>query len=220
MARPATLRRNIQILTAAASTELSVVWEQVSSKEQARAALFDVVPAVIDTYGVAAGAVTADWYDEAREEAGVRGRFTAIVPEIKDVGADALVNWATQRLDDDEPDWEAARILLDGGLERRIADVSRETVMGSSVQDPQARGWQRVTSGDGCEFCEMLASSGAVYTEESADFASHDHCLCSAVPAFGGEPKTVQPYTPSLRQSTPEDRARVRAWIKNNPQPR
>jgi hypothetical protein len=33
------------------------------------------------------------------------------------------------------------------------------------------------------------------------------------VPAFGGQARPVQPYTPSLRQASKADRARVRDYI-------
>jgi hypothetical protein len=59
----------------------------------------------------------------------------------------------------------------------------------------------------------MLIGRGAVYSEATADFAAHDHCKCSAVPAFDGEPRPVKPFTPSLREATDADRARVREYL-------
>ena len=53
----------------------------------------------------------------------------------------------------------------------------------SSTTDPKARGWQRVGVGE-CDFCSMLIGRGAVYSEATADFLSHDHCHCYAEPAF------------------------------------
>jgi hypothetical protein len=69
----------------------------------------------------------------------------------------------------------ATRLVLNGG---------RDTVLASVAADEQARGWRRVTSGRGCGFCQMLAGRGAVYTEATADFASHDHCSCAAEPVY------------------------------------
>jgi hypothetical protein len=62
----------------------------------------------------------------------------------------------------------------------------------------------------------MLIARGAVYTEVTADFASHDHCNCSAVPAFGGQPLAVKPYTPSSKNITDADRARVREYLRTH----
>src|SRR5699024_506029 len=87
-------------------------------------------------------------------------------------------------------------------------------IMDSSLADPAADGWQRTGIGE-CQFCEMLISRGAVYSASTADFAAHDNCKCSAVPAFGGQPRPVRPYTPSQRHSE-ADQARAKAWISKN----
>jgi hypothetical protein len=112
-----------------------------------------------------------------------------------------------------EPDLARARTLVDGGVQLRIANSSRDTITESAIADPDAQGWQRESSG-GCPFCDMLASRGEVYSEESADFAAHDNCECVAVPAFVGEPKPVKEYTPTNRNITDADRARVREYIR------
>lgn len=102
----------------------------------------------------------------------------------------------------------AARLVLDGG---------RETVRRSLAADPRGTGWRRVTSGASCDFCDMLAGRGAVYSPETADFASHDHCACTAEPVYGGDPRTVRAYTPSQRRRSDAtraaDNARARAFI-------
>jgi len=69
----------------------------------------------------------------------------------------------------------AMRLALNGG---------RETLVNTTNQDREARGWTRVTSGNPCPFCEMLEGRGAVYTEASGDFEAHDGCACSAEPAY------------------------------------
>lgn len=150
---------------------------------QAREALSDVLPSLVDVYGAAAATLAADWYDDLRDKAGARGRFTAIPAEVDDAGADVLARWGVAPLFDAKPDWSAAQVLIQGGLQRRIANMSRLTVTGSATADPGARGWRRVGVG-GCAFCRMLLGRGAVYTEATADFLSHDHCNCQAEPAF------------------------------------
>lgn len=82
----------------------------------------------------------------------------------------------------------ASRIALDGG---------RTTLIESVKHDPVALGWYRVTDGDPCAFCALLASrpsmkhedgsfrKGSLYrSEETASFLAHDHCGCSAAPIF------------------------------------
>lgn len=77
-----------------------------------------------------------------------------------------------------------AFVASSGAATRLVLDAGRTTILQSVVADDRARGWRRVTSGRACEFCSMLAGRDAVYTEATADFASHDHCSCSAEPAF------------------------------------
>jgi hypothetical protein len=148
----------------------------------AEAALRDLLPGLIDQYGAATATVAADWYDDLRDERGVRGRFRAIPASVAETGTQALVGWALTEVAD-PTNVAAFRSLIEGGTQRRIANFSRLTVTGSSVADPQARGWQRTGAGD-CDFCAMLIGRGAVYTEASVEFPSHDHCQCGSEPAW------------------------------------
>jgi hypothetical protein len=211
MAAPAALRNSVNELVGYAERDLAALWREVSDAAQARVALMDVLPALIETYGQAAAALAATWYDDARTKAAVRGAFTAIPVNPSDRGAQALAGWATSTA----TDMGSLQSLILGGLQRRVADSARETVMGSAIADPQASGWQRQAFG-GCEFCQMIASRGAVFSEASADFASHDACRCVAVPAFDGLPRPVKPYKPSLRTATDADRARVREYLRTH----
>lgn len=102
----------------------------------------------------------------------------------------------------------AARFALDGG---------RETLVETVAADPQARGWARVTSGGACDFCEMLADRGTVYSEQTVDFASHDHCNCTGEPAYGDGGRPARAFFPSAQRSSEADRARVRDWIAAHP---
>lgn len=211
------LRDGVRGLVGYAQRDLDALWRQVRSAAEAEVALRDILPALIDTYGLAAGTLAADWYDDVREKVGVGGSFTAFPADIKDTGAQALVGWAAS----EATDLDTLQTLVLGGMQRRIANFSRATVTGSSIADPKATGWQRVGSGE-CAFCSMLIGRGAVYSEASADFASHDHCNCSAAPAFDGEPRPVKPYTVSPRRTIdPEtgkptidaDFLRAKEWI-------
>lgn len=202
------LRDGVQGLFGYAERDLAALWQQVSTAAEAQVALNDVLPALIRTYGSAAAALAANWYDELRDKLGVAGSFTAIPADIEDVGAHALIGWAGATA----TDLEAFQSLVLGGMQRRVVSFSRATVSESAVADPRARGWQRTGNGE-CAFCRMLIGRGAVYREASADFASHDHCRCSAVPAFEGLPRPVKPFTPSERNTTEADRALAREWL-------
>lgn len=207
----ASLRPETDRLVRLADRDLARLWRLVAEGASAEVALRDLLPALVTEYGQAGAALAAEWYDDVRAKAGVAGRFTAVPIDADDRGAQALVGWALSEARDDA----GLQSLILGGAQRRIADHVRYTVAGNSVADPQADGWQRVGSGE-CAFCAMLIGRGAVYSEASADFASHDHCKCSATPAFKGEPRPVKPYTPSLRTTTDKDRARVREYLRTH----
>lgn len=67
-----------------------------------------------------------------------------------------------------------------GAVTRLVLEGGRETVVRGVRDDPRGVGWQRVSSATACAFCQMLAGRGAVYREDTADFATHDHCGCTA----------------------------------------
>lgn len=84
----------------------------------------------------------------------------------------------------------ASRIVLDGG---------RATTIDTVKADPVAKAYYRLTDGDPCAFCGLMASRGPIY--KSADTAGvdadkrftgngaakfHNDCGCSIVPWFGG----------------------------------
>lgn len=79
--------------------------------------------------------------------------------------------------------------------QRHAINGSRDTISEIILNDPKVRGYQRVTDGDPCYFCAMLASRGPVYQEDSFDHADprfhgpgdykvHDGCGCSLEPIY------------------------------------
>ena len=178
-------RRDLAELTGLAQKDLTLIWREFNTATAARDGLIELLPRLVSIYGSAASTLGADWYDEMRAAAKVKGRFRAIPAELPDIGrTDALARWGVSPLFSATPDYASALTLVFGGLERIVSNADRESVTGSSVADPRARGWQRVGSGASCDFCSMLLDRGAVYTEATADFETHDHCNCSAEPVF------------------------------------
>lgn len=219
MAHPALeLSRGIADLNTLAAADLAALWRSVTNAAEAETALRDILPALIDTYGLAAGTLAADWYDDQREKVGAKKRFRAVPANIKDSGSQSLIGWAVST----GTDLPSIQTLIEGGTQRRIANFSRLTIADSSIEDPSSRGWYRVGSGSSCEFCVALIDRGSVYTESSVDFASHDHCNCGATPAWDDQ-KVVETraYEPSDRFRSPEARdaanERTREWLKSNP---
>lgn len=210
-------RREVRDLGIEATKDIEILWRSMGDARGSKAALFDMLPEIVAAYHGAAASAAADFYDEVREIAGVRGTFTAILLDPPDLGTDALVKWALATAQDGE----TFQSLIAGGVTKRISNGARDVVTRSSIADPAARGWMRVGAGK-CDFCTMLISRGAVYTEASADFASHDWCNCGAAPAFNpAQVKAVKAeYVPSARRRSKTvreaDRARVQDWIDNH----
>lgn len=198
-----------------AEAEILILWQQMLANGED--ALQDLLPELIATFGLAAASVAADFYEEVREQEDVKKRFSPIIEEPKDFGARQLISWALATSEDDEK----AKTKIIGGTQRRVVNQARNVITLSSIADPSAKGWMRI-GGGACGFCAMLISRGAVYTEKSVEFASHDHCGCSAAPAFNSvQIKNVaEEFVPSARKRSEEtleaDRKRVKEWIAAN----
>jgi hypothetical protein len=116
---------------------------------------------------------------------------------------------------------------LEAIADKQIKQVGRDTITRSSIADPDAAGWERVVTNRSrtgpCKFCRGLASRGAIYREESADFAAHHKCSCDAVPSWDKSAPSVsaRQYEASRRTSkmTEEQkrvhRERVAAWLES-----
>lgn len=209
--RPRLLTPDLKVVTGLALADLDPLGDL--SPEELIAAFGDVVPDLVDEWSLAGAAVAADYYDELRERAGVKGRFTAIV-DPSDKGAGPLVGWSTEPLRQPEPDTASALARLAGGLSKRIVNAANEVVTTSAQADPQARGWVRMAEDDACDFCVLVAARGGVYTEGTAQFATHEHCHCAAEPAFRGEP--APKYETPDRETDPGLRSDARAWAAEN----
>lgn len=211
------LRGDVATLTRLVEADLEALLSGVTDGVVARNLLIDTLPSLVNGYGSAAATLAADWYDEYRAEERIAGRFRSIPAELPDQGrTDALARWGVEPLFAPEPDTVAAVVRVAGGVQRIVTNAGRYTITGSSIEDRSADGWQRTGSGTSCSFCAILIARGAVYSERGADFASHDRCDCFAIPAFNGRPRPVKPYTPSKRNISAADRARVREYIRTH----
>lgn len=73
-----------------------------------------------------------------------------------------------------------ALVRTSGALSRHVLTGGRDAIVLSVAADRETRGWGRVTAGEPCAFCALLAGRGAVFSEDTADFEAHDHCACGA----------------------------------------
>lgn len=207
-------RRAIRDLNAQAQRDLDTIWRSSAGDP---AALAEILAEVVQTYGSMSAAVASEWYDDLRRDTGVRPGFSAVIPQPATPGTTALVEWATASAASED----SLKSLISGGLQKRITNYSREVVTTSAIRDPRSRGWMRIGTGE-CDFCSMLVGRGAVYSKSTVDFASHDHCNCSAAPSWNpSQTRAVQDlYVPSARRRSDEVKAadadRVQRWIAAN----
>ena len=93
-------------------------------------------------------------------------------------------------------------VKMVGQMSSLVLGGGRDTIIEAVAADPQVSHWQRVTSGEPCAFCAMLATRGAVFSADTADFEAHDHCSCSAEAAYEG---SAMPLTSQRLESQWKD---------------
>lgn len=158
-------------IEALANRDLTAVWRSLdlSDARQATALLLPQTRDVVSAYAELAATSAADFYDTARETAGVRGRFVAspaAIPPVEQI--DVLTRWAVTPLWSSDPRAGAALVKLAGGAQRLIRKAERDTITGNAGRDPADARYVRVPRSDACAFCLMLGSRGPVYDAESA----------------------------------------------------
>lgn len=183
------------------------------SFESKRLQLLDTVPGVIGYYSEGSAALAVDAYMDAR--AGVQGGFTA-VPVVLDrtVKIRRGVAWASDPML--SRDFELASSRLAKLVRSELARPYRDTTLHNGARDGMFVGYKRIARGESCGFCKGLADRGAVYKRNTAHFAAHDDCQCTAAAAFVGQPHgpeaSVTQYIASKRRRTPKERAEINAW--------
>lgn len=83
-----------------------------------------------------------------------------------------------------------------GAASRHVLNGGRSQLVQTATVDEMAVRFSRVTDGDPCAFCAMLASRGAKYLSRATGFRTterskrgpgkeyHDHCGCQVEPSF------------------------------------
>ena len=120
-------------------------------------------------YGDMSAALGSDAFVWQAESLGIRTRISLASPDVDE--ATSRFGWA---LGTANPAGNA-RILAD----ELVKQPFRDTIAGSAVQSDA--GWARVPNGATCAFCVMVASRGAVYSEESRAKRFHGSCDCTVV---------------------------------------
>lgn len=95
---------------------------------------------------------------------------------------------------------EDTSVDISGAATRHVMNGGRDEIQSLVAEDREALGYIRVTDGDPCYFCAMLASRGPVYDDESFDQSDprfigagehkvHDHCGCGTEPVYDRKTK-------------------------------
>lgn len=140
----------------------------------------DQAAALAQEFSQAAISLAVDYYEDAREFAGVTGSYR--VPVVSPWSQEALTAYLDAALAeieqqiDAEVDALVAQMALEGGTRELFAAIDN---------DPAPTRYARVTRPGACSFCLMLATRGAVYrTEDSASFRPHTRCTCDVEPVW------------------------------------
>lgn len=183
------------------------------SFESRRLQLLDTVPDVIGYYSDGSAMLAVDAYMEAR--AGVAGAFAA-APIVLDraVKIRRGVAWASDPLSGGNIESASSRMAR--LVRSEMTRPYRDTTLRNGANDGMFVGYKRIARAASCGFCKALSDRGAVYKQNTAYFAAHDDCQCTAAAAFVGQPHgpeaSVMQYTASKRRRTAEEKARINEW--------
>lgn len=207
-------RESVADVTAVAFADLVATWGTMLTAEVAELVqrLLDFLPGLFGDYGSMVGSVSADWYDDLRDEAGLPSGFRATPVDVSSFqdALEPLVRWSVEPLLGADPEPDAALSRLAGGAQKLLAGVDRGTVAQSAAADPGKPIYARHASANACTFCRLLATRDAVYgSEESAltvvgtrgarqiqalGDRYHSSCHCVAVPLWPGQEFERAPY--------------------------
>lgn len=129
---------------------------------------------------------------------------TSVIPVKKAMGREVALSAAR----------DAAFVLTAGATSKLVLDGGRQTILDTVHRDRKALGWRRVTDSRPCSFCALLATRGAVYRGDTAHFAAHGHCGCTAEPVYDQADREArdealpwaQLYTDSTQDAHGEDK--------------
>ena len=236
---PNRVRTALTVVTAAAVAEARQVVAAAETPAATRTALFAAVPLIIPEYAAGSSALALDWFEELREDADTRRRFTPQPIElVTEDNFAAMIARATESLyeveigvrEDIEKALAESLAEIEAQIVREVADAYRDTIIENAANDPESVGWRRFARPEACKFCLMLAARGAVYKATTARFAAHGadmgngrkggDCMCIAGPAYGGKETwaeaTPMQYLASKEKRTAKERKALREYLNTN----
>lgn len=149
--------------------DLALLWrslyEQGMDPVALRDALLAAVPELLVPYEVAAGELTASWYEDLQPKSPFIAKPAAVAP-IEAI--QASTRWALGPLfSPTSSPIGSPLVLLSGMAKRRVFDASRQTVLDNADAEGGVK-YARYASRTACEFCRLLATRGEVYASAAA----------------------------------------------------
>lgn len=187
--------RQVQLQVRAQALKAYIaVWPLWTGDERSFQRMMDAAVPVIQTFRGVSASLAAGYFERFRAVERPGGAAVALVASPLDVKRIrgtlhfTGVDMTRKALLAGQPPEQAMRTALirtSGTTSRLVLDGGRDTVMQSIAEDKRSGRWARVTDGNPCAFCAMLASRGHVYVEKgTADFQAHDHDGCLPEPAY------------------------------------
>lgn len=189
-------RAQLQIRARALSDyqRLWPIWQE-SNDQDTYELLVTATLALIRSYNQLSATAAGAYFTVFRQAEGIAGTATpriAVPPPPEEIQGNLYVT-GRQAYDLGVKSGKSPAAARQNALVRTSGTVTRLTLAGgrttivdSSLADQRALGYARVTAGDPCAFCVMLASRGPVYKEDTVDFEAHDHCSCTGEPFYRG----------------------------------
>ena len=209
--------RQVQAVSQEARKAYLAAVKDIDFTDWARAAeqLRGVITEIVEYFGLASSDLGAQWYEYCRS-LGVGRGYTAIVGEVSRYSVRSDVNASIDKLFNGEISEQELLSQLAGVVTNQVQKQARDTILGNLNEDYLAAkksgnkkladsiGYARVTVGDSCAFCIMLASRGFVYTSEYSatktklGYKYHENCNCTAVPFHKAH--TIPGYSEQLEE--------------------
>lgn len=206
-------RRRQEALSRVLRTEYMTAWARHRAAPpgpEAERAWSATVTRMVHKYGLASASLAADYYDEARRAADVKGSFTATVADPPPAAQITAARNAVRRTAASQPQVEDGAEAVEAwrrtqqerdlaAVQRLAAQAGRRTIEQATRADPEAVGWVRVTGGNCCAFCALLAIRGLIYGDRtravrtSSGDPYHDRCACTPEPVFRGRASEGEP---------------------------
>jgi hypothetical protein len=149
---------------------------------------------VIQARNQTSAAVAARYFETFRAAEGVRGLMTIVAggpPELELVAGLVRGAGIAGIVRSREAGFSTAASARNGFVRAAgttsdlVLAGGRDVITQATATDAATGGrWQRVTSSKACSFCAALAAQGPRFDAESVRFEAHNHCACSAEPAY------------------------------------